>query len=208
MITSTPSRTSYVKAFTLIELLISISIFAFMTAFLLAKYGTFNQSVLLTNLAYDTALTIRSAQSYGLDVQGQASSSGISFNYAYGVHFTPATASKFIFFVDLCGDGIYQATTCKNSAPAGNETISTYNVRTDFTISSLCAGTSAAICVPVTGTNSLDILFKRPNPDAIITTNFAGALLLWPYAKIGMKATDGSMKSVVVQSTGQISVTN
>jgi prepilin-type N-terminal cleavage/methylation domain-containing protein len=57
------------KGFTIIELVVSVAIFAFMTAFLVARYGTFNQGVLLTNLAYDVALTIRNAQSYGLNVK-------------------------------------------------------------------------------------------------------------------------------------------
>ena len=43
--------TKFQKGYTLVELVITITIFAAMTAYLLAKYGTFNQSVALTNLA-------------------------------------------------------------------------------------------------------------------------------------------------------------
>ena len=202
-----------VAGFTLLELLISISIFAFMTAFLVSKYGTFNQGVLLTNLAYDTALTIRSAQSYGLNVQGQATSStAVGFNYAYGVHFDPAESKKFILFVDLCGDGLYrdvqQQPTCADSTTHLNEALSTYTLRTGFSISSLCVGGSPATCTSSSPTGYvLDVSFKRPNPDAVIISN-QNTLAQQSYAKITMKATDGSTKSIVVQSTGQIAVTN
>ena len=201
-----------VAGFTLLELLISISIFAFMTAFLVSKYGTFNQGVLLTNLAYDTALTIRSAQSYGLNVQGQATSStAVGFNYAYGVHFDPALTNQFILFVDLCGDGLYrdvlQQPTCANSATHLNEALSTYTFRTGFTLNTPCAGASAATCTSIPPGFALDILFKRPNPDAVIVNTQSPSTAL-SYAKITMKAVDGSTKSIVVQSTGQIAVTN
>ena len=80
------------KGFTLIELLVCITIFVIMTALLLFKYGNFNQSVLLTNLAYDTALTIRTAQNYGLSVKAVKDASGAdvicsssNFQCAYGV---------------------------------------------------------------------------------------------------------------------------
>ena len=68
-----PSRSG---GFTLIELIVSVAIFVFMTALVVAKYGNFNQSVLMTDLAYDIALTLRTAQTYGVSVQGQAPGSG------------------------------------------------------------------------------------------------------------------------------------
>ena len=202
--------------FTMIELLVSISIFAFMTAFLVSKYGTFNQSVLLTNLAYDTALTVRSAQTFGLNVQGTATSSPsiLGFNYAYGVHFDPAKPTQFILFVDLCGTNKFETgTTCSNNAlltlGATAEIQSTYSFRQGFTIKSVCAGAgSGNNCTAIVGPYALDILFKRPNPDAIIQNTTTGATNPGQYAKVVMTATDGSMKAIVVQSTGQIAVTN
>ena len=112
-------KTAYCKkdrGFTIIEMVVSIGIFAFMTAFLVAKYGTFNQSVLLTNLAYDTAITIRNAQASALNVQGAASTTGVSslsFTNAYGVHFGGATpVNQFVYYV--------------NTAPTGSTPVMTY----------------------------------------------------------------------------------
>jgi prepilin-type N-terminal cleavage/methylation domain-containing protein len=194
------------RGFTLIELMVSLAIFAFMTAFLLAKYGTFNQGVLLTNLAYDTALTIRSAQGYAINVQGNTTanpgacptgyvSNSVCFGYPYGVHFDKSTPTKFIFFTDIAGTGVYT-----NSS----EDISTYNMNPGNGIQSICTGSSSYTCLATPAT-SLDISFKRPNPDAIITMN--GSATQYAYAKITLTA-GGYTKSVVVQSTGEIAVTN
>ncbi|MEI6057774.1 MAG: type II secretion system protein [bacterium] len=201
--------------FTLLELLISISIFAFMTAFLVAKYGTFNQGILLTNLAYDTALTIRSAQSYGLNVQGQASTTaGLAFNYAYGVHFDIDNPTQFIMFVDLCQDLRYRKfgppmLLCRNGTTHVNEIISTYTFRKGFSIEHLCLG-SMLDCKPLNTGEGLDVTFKRPSPDAIIqnTATDIDPAVRHTYAEIGLKATDGSVKRIIIQSTGQVDIAN
>ncbi len=117
-------------------------------------------------------------------------------------------------FVDFCGDGRYRAvgTFCTNGAPVltKGETLSTYTLRTGFTINSLCAGT-AVTCAAITGsvpnTIALDVLFKRPNPDAVIV-NTGNMGTTNSYAKIGLKASDGSLKNIVIQSSGQVEITN
>src|ERR1035437_3827885 len=100
--------------FTLVELMVTVGIFLFMTALVVAKYGSFNDGTLLTSMSYDVALSLRSAQSYGLNVQSYNSSN--QFNYPYGIHFSSAAGSnnQMILFVDSgttnnvydSGDGI------------------------------------------------------------------------------------------------------
>lgn len=189
------------KGFTLVELMVSVGIFAAMTVLLLAKYGNFNQGILLTNLAYDVALTIRNAQSYGLNVKSAPGDDGRTyseeFNYPYGVHFT--VGKQFIFFADndplndnKYGDGIY-------TAPLDTP-ISTSNIKGSSVIQSICVGESPCD----SSISSLDITFRRPDPNAIITADEA----TYSYAEVVLRATDGSQKKVVIRSTGQIAVTN
>lgn len=180
------------KGFTLVELMISVGIFAIMTGFLLAKYGTFNQGVLLTNLAYDVALTIRNAQSYGLNVKSSPVGGENEFNYPYGVHFS--TGASFVFFADFNSDGRY----------SDNEKISVNNIKRGSVINDICLGTGPSDCVSSVDIDGVDITFKRPDPNAIIRDDSGTA----SYAEITLLSTDGSIKKVVVRSTGQIAITN
>lgn len=186
------------KGFTLVELMVSVSIFVFMTALLLTKYGNFNQSVLLTNLAYDIALTIRTAQTYGLSVQ-RSTGSATSFRYAYGVHFdkTIGNNQKIILFTDSNNNKIFNS--------SDDIIISTYNIKRgakifDFCISDLCSISPGNI-------DKVDISFLRPNPDARICVIAGGVETCnQAYLKIIVQATDGSTRNVVIRRTGQVSV--
>ena len=184
------------KGFTLVELMVSVAIFAFMTAFIVSKYGNFNQGILLTNLAYDVALTIRNAQFYGLNVKSNPISGALpnQFNYAYGVHFDKSVSNdnnkKVVFFVDIISDGLYDSTK--------DGEITTSNIRKGNYVSNLCVGS------PCTSVSSLDITFLRPDPNAIINAN--GGATKNSYAEITLQSTDGTQRKVSVRSNGQISV--
>ena len=182
--------------FSLIELLVSVTIFVFLTSFLLAKYGTFNQGVLLTNLAYDVALTIRNAQSYGLNVKSVPTATitySNTFTFPYGVHFDTTTGSnnKIIFFTDSNANKIYDGT---------SEDISTYTFKINSTITSICVGAGACDnTIPVT---MMDVTFLRPDPDAIISVNG----VTYTYVEITLTSSSGDTKKVTVRSNGQITI--
>ncbi|HEY4503868.1 MAG TPA: type II secretion system protein [Candidatus Paceibacterota bacterium] len=200
------------RGFTLVELMVSVGIFAFMTAFLVAKYGTFNQGILLTNLAYDVALTIRNAQSYGLNVKskpaGESDPSGNSysdkFDYPYGVYFdetatgSPAPNSSFIFFADVNGNGIYDS----------SESIKTSNIRRGSIVSDICVSADPISCQNSDNhPSTADITFKRPDPNAVIKRDGDSASE-YAYAEITLKSSDGGLKKVIVRKTGQIDVSD
>lgn len=201
-------KTSFQKGFTIIELVVSVAIFALMTALLLAKYGTFNQGILLTNLAYDVALTIRNAQSYGLNVKS-VPAGGLNysnqFDYAYGVHFdksssgNPAANTQVIFFADLDGDREYDT----------GEKISAYTIKRGNYVHSFCGGPGSCSVPTVFG--SVDITFKRPNPDAtIIAKDTTGGLInaSITYLIIYFSPPTGAQKKIRINSAGQINITD
>ena len=73
------------KGFTLIELLVTITIFVILTGVVLLSQNSFDNSILIKNLAYDISLTIREAQDYGVDVnESQYSTNPFT---PYGVYF-------------------------------------------------------------------------------------------------------------------------
>jgi hypothetical protein len=178
-----------------------------MTALMVIKYGNFNQSLLLTNLVYDTALAMRTAQNYGLsvktmkDVQGNqiTCSTGVGnedFQCAYGVAFDSSAGKNdhFSLFADTDSNGQYGSS---------DKLISTYTLKRGATISGVCAGDG---CSAASG-QQLSVTFMRPDPNAnICFTTSVSTVYQQAYAKITIKGTDNTTRSISVRSNGQISV--
>ena len=210
--------------FTLIELIVSIAIFAVMTALVVSRYGTFNQNTLLTNVAYDMALTIRTAQSYGLSVKSSDSASN-SFGSAYGVHFDKSKPTKFTLFIDTNKNGYYE-----DPANSGvDQNVTTYTLTSGVTMARICLGSDTLTCTPLGNNDALDITYLRPNPDAIVYcepnispgpntgcsvityvgTGGTSNPVTQPVAFITLTSSDKTSSDVViVHRNGQISVNN
>jgi len=207
-----------ISGFTIIELIVSIAIFAFMTALVVSKYGTFNQNTLLVNVAYDMALTVRTAQSYGLSVKSVDGSSNV-FTAPYGVHFdvtsNPTSNNKFTLFVDKPQKGFYDS-----SDPT--EAITTYTLNSGAYISKICLGTVDSNCsvlgdlkLDSSNTGDIDITYRRPNPDAYFCNGGHPGLLTCPSFSskpivfITVTSADKTnSQNVVIRKNGQISVEN
>ena len=193
------------SGFTLVELLVTISIFVILTGVVLFSQTKFNSTILLTNLAYDTALTIRQAQNYGINIK-EFNLGGVSKFVPYGIHFDLTKNKSFILFADLNFDlntkelspfSSDDASRCLNNEGCVN----IYNIKRNNYISTLCVVSSGSeLCEPV---EKLDILFQRPNPDAVI---FGDGENNKSRAIITLKGVDGSDRQVVVQANGLIEI--
>ena len=162
--------------FTLIELLACLGIFAVVTGVVLFNYGQFNSNVLITNYAYDVALTIRQAQVYGVAVRGRTTSSGTVFGSSYGVHFeaTPGTPlNSFVSYADSPDDTLANY---YEKSPT-DESLGTSSLPGSYTFSNFCVVEISSLipapkhCLSDGSISALDISFKRPEPDAIIKTD-------------------------------------
>ena len=195
--------------FTLIELLVTIVIFVILTGVVLFNQNGFNNTVLINNLAYDIALTIRQAQNYGVDVN---ESQVNTFNAPYGVVFNTGNNKNFILFadtgtsggVDTNGNPVpdYKYTgsgSCLASDPSDPECIQKYNISSGSYIKSICTKKNGSAC---TLTNSLTILFQRPNPDALIYSDTGSA----DFADITVASASGVIKDIIITGVGQIYV--
>jgi prepilin-type N-terminal cleavage/methylation domain-containing protein len=191
-----PSALHPHAGFTLVELLVVIGIFAVISTVILFKNTEFNAQIILSNLAYDVALSIREAQVYGLSVREAAPGSG-SFDYAYGAHFSIDALDTYYLFID----------TDENDRMTNvSEAINTYRLKNGFVIARFCGGNGGGeTCsddqvAPLTG---LSIVFRRPDPEAIITDTVGAQ---YGTAEIFLHAPDGTERGISVQSSGQISV--
>lgn len=203
------------RGFTLIELLVVTGIIVVLTGIVMNSQNSFNKSILLANTAYDIALTIRSAETYGISsrVFGGVSNAG------YGIHIdnsiTPITS--FTLFADINGTGCYPTPPGGASAPdakRGNCTYSssditdkTYSIGNRAFIENFCKydfSTASWACMHDTPSvlSRLDIVFVRPNPDPMIngTRN--------AMACITIVHPSGGLRSIFVSPSGVISVTS
>lgn len=184
--------------FTLIELLVSLAIIVLITSIVLVNHTRFSGSIFLGNLAYDIALSIREAQIYGLSVREFDS----SFDLGYGVHFDISQNSSFFIFADLNRNQRYDSP---------DDIVEQFTITRRNSISKLCATLPGVAGVEVcsdAGSNPvtvIDVAFNRPNPEAIIKD---GSGTTYKEAVIYIMSDEGDMRSVLVESTGQISVQN
>lgn len=186
------------RGFTLIELLAVTAIITIVSAVVLANNNKFGGSVLLQNLTYDIALSIRQSQVYGISVR----SFNGTFSAAYGMHFQAAqgnAAPIYVLFADLDGNGIYNP----------GELVQSTTVGQGYVLSGLCV-------TPVSGVEqcgtSLDITFKRPEPDACISLNGTSPMVNgictggMQSARIEVTSPQNQKKNILIEVNGQISV--
>jgi len=215
---------SYQKGMTLVELMVVLSIFVMVTGLTIFDYKNFQSNVSIQNLSSDISLAIRKAQSYAIGSHGNGA--GSNFSLAYGVHFdtttTPASPlygsnKSFIMFIDSTlntpPDILYDlppinSTTCNGVA---NECSEMLSIVTADSISNIYINGSST---PVAAGKSLDISFKRPNPDAVFclrntgqsfcdTVNISNVAI---EISNGLTAPNNRIRTVSVWNTGQISI--
>lgn len=164
--------------------MVVVAIIALISAVIIFQYRLFDSQLLLRNLAYEIALTIREAQTLGIGVRG----TGGTFTAAHGIHLAPGNA--YFIFRDDNGNGRYDAS---------DATLSTYSIERNNSITNLCVG-DAPLSGGECGRSSLDILFLRPDPDArFYPTGSDAQITVAP-------ASGSNTRTVTISATGQVSV--
>lgn len=182
------------KGFTLIELMVTVGIFVMMTALVLSKYNAFYSGTVFTNMAYDVALTIRQAQSYGVSVKADTASN--SFNSRYGVRFDSPTKFELVSYDPNKGGSLQ------------NPNIeSYYSLKQGAKFKNIYfkADHSGVSISNLSSTLYGSVVFQRPNPEPVVCYNLDCAS--YSYFEIVMQSGDGSTNhTIIVNSVGQISV--
>ena len=194
------------RGFTIIELLVCLVIITIITTIILPSRKQFEESLNLTNLAYDIALAIREAQVYSTNVR-QANPAGGTFDVGYGVQVTTNT-NTFKLFADMDHNHIYNSPT---DLVIRNYTIGGGSKVLEFCIVSGVPDYCAAY---QSGFPSLYISFKRPDSEACMTTGSVNALstpnclalMQISEGRITIQSSGGRTKVIKVFSNGQISV--
>lgn len=198
--------------FTLVELMVVLVIFVALTGVVMSSQSRFDGTILLNNLAYDIALSVRQAQNYGVNVKESSLNNSSSTFSGYGVVFDTSDNKHYILFADVIGNNgngnnYFDSTDffCSKSDP---ECIEKYALTRGSYIKSLCVANKEEYCTGTENlTNRLTVTFKRPNPDAHITKGVTGNMLSeQSFAKIVISSAGGQTKSIIVTALGQIYV--
>lgn len=182
------------KGFTLVELLVSVGIFTIITSVAAYNHSLFNGSVILTNLAYEIALSIRQAQFYGITVR-QSADDSTRFDSGYGIHFDTVSApASYILFEDKpAQDHVYNV----------GESLNTFSIQRGNTISKIVVSNGSG----TTSKSLVDISFIRPNPDTYITADgIAG--VYYNNAELCVSSPQANKRKIIIEATGQISVSS
>ena len=183
------------KGFTLVEMLVVLGIVLLITMIILVKNQQFTNTLLLNSLAYDVALSVRQAQVYGLGAREAEEASG-EFDQGYGIFFDSAVPTTYILYADIDGS--------ENYDPDDDTIIDTYSLRNRYTIDRFCV-TDGAVesCSNDNDIEEASVLFMRPDPDAIITSDTGSG---HDSIEIWVRAPNNTERSISIESTGQISV--
>lgn len=194
------------KGFSLPELIIVIAIFVLISTVAMFNQGKLSSSVLLTNMAYEVGLAVREAQTYGIGVRSE-DSSGTNFTGQYGAYFdlSNETSNRQVI---VFADGVGGQAPNYTYDPGEEKYIYEFENRRGNKISALCVGEMTnGTCSTEVG-NTLSVLFKRPNPAAIVfSSSFTPAEPKSDRAYVVVSSLDGEdCRAVIVESTGQIRV--
>jgi len=180
--------------FTLIELLVVVGILVMISGIILTNHAKFGGQIILRNLTYDIALSIREAQVYGISARSFLNA---QFASGHGVYFSFSEGNNLFFlYTDLDNNGFFTS--------VGTEWVETFSIGKGYEIDRLCipTGPTTENCA----VTELDILFKRPEPDAIIRGSVGSGFTQYDRARIVLVSPQGKKLSVLVETTGQISV--
>ncbi len=176
----------YLRGFTTIELLISISIIVIISSIAVFNHQRFSESVAISNVAYDVAITLRQAQVYALSGRQPDIFLGNSVP-SYGVRFSQNSDS-------------FQLMADTNNDETLDWDIENLTLQRGVEVRGLCLANPNEECVQ--NESDLSVFFIRPKAQAFFNPTHSSHR----NAKITLHSPGGLEKEIFVTESGQILV--
>ncbi len=201
-------RFSKSSGFSLIEMLVVISIFVIVTGIVLVNLPSFRDKSSLDLVAQEIALTIRQAQVFGIGTRAF----GGSVYPSHGIYLDPAQTQQFVLFADLptgpgslLGDRLYNK--ALNCGQTGSECREIFRLGGGISLEGIyrCPATG---CDSSKYTQPVNIVFQRPRTDASFYISRRGSptSLNTPALKIRVQNKVGSWRDIMITKAGHIYV--
>ena len=184
------------KGFTLIELMVVMSIATIMITIFTIQQSNWNDQLAVNTQAYEMVLMIRQAQIYSLGVREDIGGTGDKFNVGYGIYMNQGNVNQYIFFADRDGDQKYDS----------GEALETKTFSRGVTIKDVCGSTN---CFFVGGGPlwQASISFFRPETKANIKLlNNGDNPVDNPPVIIKLISPKRKEANITVETNGQISI--
>jgi prepilin-type N-terminal cleavage/methylation domain-containing protein len=197
------------RGFTIIEMIVVISIFAIMAGLVLFRYRDYQANINLENTTQDIALQIQKAEVDAISGRYPSLALGqipppATWKPSFGVYFDTATPKQFKYFYDYQS---YFSDDTANYVPfgasasggtlpgargvmdggsfscgsGGTECLSVTNITNDASVQKICYGAvTSSSCTGTTSPDNVSIVFTRPFPDREAITVVSNAAVILP----------------------------
>lgn len=218
------------RGFTIIEMIVVISIFAIMAGLVLFRYREYQANINLENTTQDIALQIQKAETDAISGRYPALANGqsvpVNWKPSFGVYFDSATPKEFKYFFDyqsylsdtpvalgaFSPDGALPGVrgvmdggglTCGNTS---TECTNVITITNDAQIQMICRG-ALATCAQNSYPN-VSLVFTRPFPDRSAIGVAGGVSVLTNQdmrIRVGSEAST-RVRDIVITPLGQIRI--
>lgn len=199
------------RGFSLLELLVVLSIAIIITTVVLINYPQLGASNALNISVQETVQAIREAQLYGTSVKNSAGTSFPAYGIYIGNNSNPGSPPNYpetiTIFADVDGNGVFNT---------GDTIDRTLTIDPPNHVHTICQGVGneapffygydCPISTPIM--REVSLVFKRPNPEPVIsaTTTDSSGVNNIKILKIVIQGPTGENRSIFVTKFGQISV--
>jgi prepilin-type N-terminal cleavage/methylation domain-containing protein len=183
------------QGFTLIELVVTISIFVVVSTLIFANYPKFKSQLSLKKTSQEIAFAVREAQVYSLSVKSYDN----TFNFGYGVHFDKSKPNTIVLFADTNNNNVF------DEESDGN--VKEYKIQTNNAISDLCGDEKKSFPNPgLCGLSQLDAVYLRPNPIVNLKRNGDPFSENFSDIEIIISSPGEVVKKIIIWVSGQITI--